>query len=147
VQTLAQTLSERTGIAVDCAVDHPHRHPDDAMLYGVARELLSNVARHAKARSVRLRLDDDGEAATLDVQDDGVGMDPAVIARRVSEGHIGLASHRARIETLGGSVAFLPAERGTWVRVWLPLHSSGWDTTATPDPRNRANPVADTGAK
>jgi two-component system NarL family sensor kinase len=90
-------------------------------------------------------LDDDGEAATLDVQDDGVGMDPAVIARRVSEGHIGLASHRARIETLGGSVAFLPAERGTWVRVWLPLRSSGRDATATPDPRNRANPVADTG--
>lgn len=121
VQTLAETFSERTAIPVACSIDYPRRHPGDATLYGVARELLSNVARHAQAGAVRLRLHDDGAAATLDVQDDGVGMDPQVITRRLTEGHIGLASHRARIETAGGTVDFRPVERGTWVSVRLPL--------------------------
>lgn len=121
VQTLAQTFTERTGVTVETSIDYPHRHPDDATIYGFARELLTNVARHAQARTVRLVLRDDGDAVTLDVRDDGVGMDTGVLSQRVSEGHIGLASHRARIETLGGTMDFQPAERGTAVHVRLPL--------------------------
>lgn len=121
VETLVQTFTERTGVPVDCFIDYPHRHRDDATLYGVARELLTNVARHAKALTVRMELHDERDVATLDVQDDGVGMDPEVISRRLTEGHIGLASHRARIETLRGRIDFLPVERGTWVHVELPI--------------------------
>jgi two-component system, NarL family, sensor kinase len=121
VQTLAQAFSERTGVPVECSIDYPHRHPDDATVYGITRELLNNVARHAEAKKVWVDLSDDGDAVTLDVRDDGVGMDPAVISRRVSEGHIGLASHRARIETLRGTMDFRPVDRGTWVHVELPL--------------------------
>ncbi|HJT93912.1 MAG TPA: ATP-binding protein [Mycobacterium sp.] len=121
VQTLAQTFSERTGVPVACSIDYPHRHPDDATVYSFARELLNNVARHAQARNVWLGLCDEGDAVTLDVRDDGVGMDPGVIRRRVTEGHIGLASHRARIETLGGTVDFQRQDQGSWVHVRLPL--------------------------
>jgi two-component system NarL family sensor kinase len=120
VQALADNFSERTGVPVEATIDYPRRHPDDATLYGVARELLNNVARHAQAKQVRLGLLDRGDAVTLDVRDDGVGMDPSVLPKRVSEGHIGVASHRARVETLGGTVEFKPVERGTWVRVQLP---------------------------
>ena len=121
VQTLAQTLTERTGLPVACVVDYPQPHRDDPTLYAVARELLANVVRHAGASHVEVELRGTGDAVTLDVRDDGVGMDPAVIAQRLSEGHIGLASHRARIETLGGVVTFEPSERGTWIRVLLPV--------------------------
>ncbi len=120
VQTLAQTFTERTGLPVECVVDYPRSHRDDPTLYAVARELLANVARHAEATRVEVELHDTGDAVTLDVRDDGVGMDPAVIAHRLSEGHIGLASHRARVETLGGVVTFRPTERGTWIHVGLP---------------------------
>ena len=41
VTTLAQTFTERTGVPVELVVDYPFSHPDDAMLYGVARELLN----------------------------------------------------------------------------------------------------------
>jgi two-component system NarL family sensor kinase len=121
VQTLADSFSERTGVPVECSIDYPRRHRDDATLYGVARELLNNVARHAKAHLVQLGLFDLGDVVTLDVRDDGVGMDPAILSKRLSEGHIGVASHRARIETLGGTVEFEPVEHGTWVRVRLPI--------------------------
>jgi two-component system, NarL family, sensor kinase len=120
---LAQTFSERTGVPVETSIDYPNRHPEDATVYGIARELLSNVARHAEAHTVWLTLIDGGDAATLDIRDDGVGMGSADLSARVKEGHIGLASHRARVETLRGSMDFLPIDRGTHVRVRLPLRT------------------------
>ena len=121
VRGLVETLVERTGAAVQCEIEYPDRHREDAMIYGVARELLTNVARHAGATTVWLTLRDGGDVVTLDVRDDGVGIDPAVISRRVAEGHIGLASQRSRVETMGGSWEFEPVERGTWVRVTVPV--------------------------
>ena len=38
----------------------------------------------------------------LVVVDNGRGFDPAVLADRVGEGHIGLASQRLRVESVGG---------------------------------------------
>jgi two-component system NarL family sensor kinase len=115
LQALADSFSERTGVPVDCSIDYPQRHPDDATLYGVTRELLNNVARHANAHRVQLELFDGGDVVTLNVRDDGVGMDPSIISSRLKEGHIGVASHRARIETLRGTVEFEPVAQGTWV--------------------------------
>ncbi|MFF0215923.1 sensor histidine kinase [Streptomyces vinaceus] len=129
VRTLAETASERGGIAVDCALDRTRRTPADPMLFGVARELLGNVVRHARATHVRVGLRDTGTAVILEVQDDGVGMDPGVLADRLAEGHIGMASQRARIEALGGRMELLPVERGTWVRVTVPV-----DRDRNPDP-------------
>jgi two-component system, NarL family, sensor kinase len=40
-----------------------------------------------------------------------------VLRRRLSAGHIGLASHRARIETLSGTMDFQPMEHGTRERM------------------------------
>lgn len=121
IDALAQAFTDRTGVPVECSVHYPDRHPDDATVYGIARELLNNVGRHAEATKVWLDLTDDGEAVTLDVRDDGVGMDPAMLSKRLSEGHIGLASHRARIETLRGAMSFQPVARGTWIHVRLPI--------------------------
>lgn len=121
LHTLAETFTERTGVPVRCTVDYPRSHPDDPTLYAVARELLGNVAKHAGARFVDLDLNDAGSRVTLEVRDDGVGFDPAVLEARLADGHIGLASHRARIETLRGTVEFPPSERGTRVRVSVPV--------------------------
>ena len=122
VRGLLDTLVERTGATVECSIDYPHRHPEDAMIYGVARELLTNIVRHANATRVWLDLHDLGDTVTLDVRDDGVGIDPTIVSQRIAEGHIGLASQRSRVETLRGTWEFEPMEHGTWVRVTLPLH-------------------------
>lgn len=118
---LVETLVQRTGAAVECSIAYAGHHREDAIIYGLARELLTNVGRHAQARNVWLNLSDDGDMATLDVRDDGVGVEPSVISRRLAEGHIGLASQRSRVETIGGSWEFKPVDRGTWVRVTVPL--------------------------
>lgn len=121
VQTLVETFSERTGVPVESSIDYPNRHPQDATVYGIVRELLSNVARHAEADKAWLTLREDGDAAVLQVRDNGVGLDPGVLSNRLREGHIGLASHRARVETLTGAMDFLPVDQGTMVHVRIPL--------------------------
>lgn len=125
VQTLTGTFTERTGVPVDCDIDYPRSHSVDPTLYAIARELLGNVAKHAGAARVELDLRETRDWLILNVQDDGVGLDPASLTQRLAEGHIGLASHRARIETLGGTVELLPANRGTRVRVTLPARGHG----------------------
>jgi two-component system NarL family sensor kinase len=59
----------------------------------------------------------------LDVQDDGVGMTQQQAADRLTQGHIGLASQRARIEAAGGTVRILEVPQGTHIAVTVPMGS------------------------
>ncbi|WP_373877571.1 ATP-binding protein, partial [Mycobacterium kiyosense] len=60
----------------------------------------------------------------LEVSDDGVGVNGETMARRLGEGHIGLASHRARVDAAGGTFVFSDAPAGTHVSVRLPLRTT-----------------------
>jgi two-component system NarL family sensor kinase len=93
----------------------------DQLIFSVARELLINVAKHAKAETVSLTVDRVGDEILLEVADDGTGIDPGERAAALLEGHIGLASSAQRIEAVGGRFELLPAPgRGTTVRATLP---------------------------
>lgn len=67
-------------------------------LVSVAREALSNVVRHAAARSATVRLTVEPDELTLEVADDGRGFD---VRRRRPPTHRGLTNMRARAEQLG----------------------------------------------
>jgi two-component system NarL family sensor kinase len=77
----------------------------DDLLYSAARELLANVAKHAGATHVRVALSSSQDEDRLVVADDGVGMAPETLGARLAEGHVGLASLRARIAGCGGTLA------------------------------------------
>jgi two-component system, NarL family, sensor kinase len=97
------------------------RTPVDGLLYAAARELLSNVARHADARSATVSLSHEDGRARLVVSDDGRGIGAGDVERSVGQGHIGLASQRARIEAAGGLLALTSAPpSGTVALVELP---------------------------
>ena len=91
--------------------------PDDVVEDAVAvvREALANVARHARAHDVVVRVQVGSDLA-VEVQDDGVGI-PAAVARRS-----GLANLENRAARRGGSVSVraLP-EGGTHLRWSVPL--------------------------
>ena len=74
------------------------------LLYRAARELLTNIGKHAQAATVSVRLGRIGDRVILTVADDGVGFDPAVVSRYVADGHIGLGSLLARLDAMGGSM-------------------------------------------
>jgi PAS domain S-box-containing protein len=88
----------------------------------VAREVLSNVARHSGASNCRVRLGWEpasealDRAVVLEISDDGRGFDPA----NVTTG-MGLANLRKRVTPLGGEVEVDSApHHGTTVRVRFP---------------------------
>ncbi|MBM2821284.1 MAG: two-component sensor histidine kinase [Thermoleophilia bacterium] len=62
----------------------------EALLFRAAGEGIRNVARHAQARNVSLRISADTGNARLMITDDGLGFDPDERARRREEGHVGL---------------------------------------------------------
>jgi two-component system, NarL family, sensor kinase len=78
-----------------------------AAVYRAAKESLTNVATHAQAEHVWVRLaettDERGAAVLLEVADDGVGFPDAGIDRR-TEGHLGLRLVIDRVAHLGGRV-------------------------------------------
>jgi PAS domain S-box-containing protein len=84
----------------------------------IAKEALVNVAKHAQAHkvSIRVTLDDDG--VTVEVADDGVGLPPGV--RSSPPGHRGISGMLDRAEISGGSLSVDSDATGTTVSVWLP---------------------------
>lgn len=72
-----------------------------AMFYRVAREVLRNTAKHAKATTIELSLHRDKENTVLQISDDGCGFDAAA---GPPEGHLGLKIMRDTIHEAGGAL-------------------------------------------
>jgi signal transduction histidine kinase len=111
-----QGFAERTGLLVTCEVqgDMPHASAVEAACYRIAQEALTNVARHAQAESVSVRLDAAASGIHLEIRDDGCGFQPGGSPGR------GLVGMRERAEVLGGTVA-LQTGPGQGVRVTVEL--------------------------
>lgn len=120
VEALSRHSAERGGFKLDFRSNVVAKHEAEAMLYSVARELLSNVVRHAEARSVQVEVMEEPGRLSLRVADDGTGFDPAILSSRLADGHVGLASHRLRVESAGGRFTVCTSVGdGTSVQVWL----------------------------
>lgn len=74
------------------------------VIFRIVQEALNNVAKHASAHRVGLKLRNDGQALELEIVDDGVGfeLDDARAKRSHVGGGMGLISMRERAEYSGG---------------------------------------------
>lgn len=87
-------------------------------LLAVLREGLMNVAKHAQATRTEVSLDVAGDAVTLVIRDDGVGM---VESNAANSSGLGLRNIRERASLLGGEALFAQGvPRGTEVRWMVP---------------------------
>lgn len=124
---LAHEFEERTGIPVAVDVDISLEQPLAGVathLVQMARESLSNVARHAGAATCRVSLRPSGEGAVLEIDDDGVGFN---VDGDAPTG-LGLGNLRSRAESLGGRLTISsPPGEGTTVQVHLPLQEPSGD--------------------
>ena len=111
---LAASFGSRAGaptISVDTAGWPPElRTSADSLLFATARELLTNVTKHASATTVDVTAEFDDGRARLVVVDDGIGLPAGIdveelMRRRQAKGHIGLASRRVRVEGTGGTLS------------------------------------------
>ena len=92
----------------------PLSRATETQLFGIGREALANVLRHARAESASVRIDVRPASVVLEVADDGCGFETA--APRA--GHFGLDSMRSRADEIGAELHIISAPgRGTVVRV------------------------------
>ncbi|MFI1912154.1 sensor histidine kinase [Nocardia sp. NPDC020380] len=94
--------------------------PIEAALVRIAQSAVSNVVRHARAERMRITLTYADDAVHLDVVDDGIGIDPAVLTRTPS-GSFGLNAMRSRVEQQGGTMDVESEPGHTAVTVSFPL--------------------------
>lgn len=130
---LAGSMERRHGLEVLVDADpQAEPLPEDIrlLLFHAARELLTNVHKHAGVRQARVRLERADHLVRLIVEDQGRGLDPQALlgpngrfaqARGANSG-LGLFSLRERLELLGGRLEVRGAPgRGTRVTLEVPV--------------------------
>lgn len=118
---LARSVGEAADLEIELeAATLPPLDGDlQTLLFRVAQEALNNVAKHAQARRVLVRLVQRGPQLLLDVADDGRGFEP-----RPASGGSGLGGMRERVRLYGGMLELhSSAGEGTRLRVAVPLGS------------------------
>ncbi|MCV7172835.1 sensor histidine kinase [Mycobacterium manitobense] len=102
VRELLRQHGSRSDFLLEADLEDVGSPASQALLYRAARELLTNIGKHAGATEVTVSLRRAGDRVVLTIVDDGTGFDPAIVDQRVAQGHIGLASLMVRIDAMGG---------------------------------------------
>jgi signal transduction histidine kinase len=122
LRTLAEQMSLTYGLRASLDLDLGDRRLEpelETLAYRIVQEALTNVAKHAGAEHVWIELTPSPGWVTLQVRDDGIGIDPE--APEASTG-FGLTGMRERAELAGGSLVVRGAEpHGTQVRLVIPV--------------------------
>jgi two-component system NarL family sensor kinase len=121
VGAVARQAGRQGGFEVTLELEPDAVGYGDEVLLSVARELLTNAARHsgADAVAVVMRLRD--ETIELEVADDGCGIPEGRRDEALAEGHIGLASVNERVAAAGGEFEVETSGSGTRVVTRLPV--------------------------
>jgi signal transduction histidine kinase len=119
----AHEFSRHSGIPVSIDTDGNLENLSESLrtcIYRVVQESLTNCARHAEAKNVRIAVHGSNDRINLTIQDDGKGFDPGNIG---SHG-LGLIGMEERVRKLGGTLAIssqsLEGHKGTALAVELP---------------------------
>jgi two-component system sensor histidine kinase DesK len=110
----AKTTLETAGLTVQCDAATSMKLPamQESVLSLAVREAVTNIVRHAQAKSCRMRLEQQNGSCHLEISDDGRGSNGV-------EGD-GLRGMRERVEMIGGTL-LRASDAGTTVTITLPL--------------------------
>jgi PAS domain S-box-containing protein len=98
--------------------------PEDqsVLVFQSVRELLINVAKHARVDKASIRVTQDESVLRITVRDEGGGLDPATFSAAGHSSKFGLFSIRERMHALGGLFELLSAPgKGTTATLTLPI--------------------------
>jgi len=123
VQWLGTSFERRTGTRVVVrrsaeVIDVPREL--QLVAYRTAQEALTNVAKHAQASAVQIDLSDREGFLTLEVSDNGRGLDAQALRKAKSFGLLGLKERAAKVD---GWLDVSSSPRGTSVILSVPLQT------------------------
>jgi signal transduction histidine kinase len=117
----------RSGIQVGLDLGEVGRlsPPIERAVFGVLQESLTNVHRHASTKAVSIRLASTPDALALEIRDQGRGLRDRKSHQKgdhtVAMLGVGIQGMRERISQLNGTLDIKFTDRGTTVRVRVPL--------------------------
>ncbi|HET7785276.1 MAG TPA: MEDS domain-containing protein [Myxococcales bacterium] len=119
-------FAERSGIEVDLDLsENFERLPlaTETVLFRIVQEALTNIHRHSGSETASIRLQRHAGMLMLEIADRGHGIPRAALKQITGGGGagVGIAGMSERIHELGGRLEVASSDRGTAVRVWLPL--------------------------
>lgn len=123
---LAAEFEQRSGLTVtynDNEFDCQLVDGAAVSLFRIVQEGLTNIERHAQAKSVTITLRGCEENVRLTVVDDGVGFNVAQVERR--QAGIGLRNIRERVEHFGGRFELISMPGRSELDVLLPMNLPG----------------------
>lgn len=119
LSTLATSFGEHAGLQIDRRLQRvgPLNEEQELVVYRVAQEALTNIARHARAGHVELSLEEAAGEVTLCVSDDGRGLAPDALTSAT-----GIRGMRERAMLIGAQLSIgASSQGGTEVALRVPL--------------------------
>lgn len=123
IERLSFEWQARHKIPVDVEIRISERLPGDVetAVYRIVQEALTNIARHAYAKTASILIERRDDIIRAIIEDDGLGFD---INTSQDERHLGLLGMRERAELLDGKLTIESSpEHGTSVFIEIPLKS------------------------
>lgn len=100
-------------------VDRRLDKDQQGIIFYILEEAISNARKHARANNIWVRMRIQGDLFIAEVEDDGVGFDPAILERGYEErGSLGMLNMKERAELAGGKF-FIRSAPGQGTKVWV----------------------------
>ena len=127
LQSQVRSFAERAGVQADFVLNGRRQRvqPEiETIVFRIAQESLTNVAKHAQAGQVTVEISFTDNLLCLEVRDDGRGFEPPIVFESVGSGQQawGLLGMQERVALVGGT-CMIHSEpgQGTAVQVSIPI--------------------------
>lgn len=127
IEWYAEEFENRTKIQVIMDLDEvqTHRNHKNLALFRVLQEALTNVIRHAFAKTVKITLHKNNQLIILEIADDGIGI-PAEKIKSIRS--LGLMGMQDRVKQAGGTMEIsggdVSGTIGTVIRICIPIEET-----------------------
>jgi len=122
IEWYANAFEKRTELKVNLDLDEVQTMSDqkNLTLFRVMQEALTNVTRHAHAKTIQITLSEIKKHIILEINDDGIGIPVDILT---SSNSIGIMGMIERVRQSGGQINISPGKAmGTLIRVRIPVH-------------------------
>jgi two-component system, NarL family, sensor histidine kinase DegS len=127
LRSFIESFAKEAGVRVNmtaCAKVETLNNDRRTVLYRVAQEALTNVARHAQAGNVTVEIRERQDAIRMRIQDDGRSFDVERLLHSRKSKRMGLLGMRERVEMVGGTFGIESAPgQGTTVTAQVPFRN------------------------
>jgi len=131
MKELVESAAERNQWELDLILPDESTQLSEALgliAYRIVQETLNNATKYAKASKVSVSIMVDLKYLKLEIEDNGIGMDMALVG---SETH-GLTGMRHRVQAIGGQLEIVSQpNKGVFTRALIPLESKAMKIQAS----------------